>query len=238
MSTKLDPQVTLQRSSSPVGPSSSLFLSRFSRPGPSRSETAQGVRPLLPRLDRLPSASLLPTQLTLESASKNVEYLLLPHSFRSGVLSIKSAASMTLPTPDTRKRDGARQLVSAISSTLQADEAEIQATWIDDSDSDTPLAGSIISRTTQRPIPSASPGRRDDTKIFASSSISNLRLNQSPSSSSSELHSDQAPDIDHIRMSLDRHDKSRRILQLNSGSLIHATMHGFISRVDVSPLRL
>jgi hypothetical protein len=255
ISTDSNRTVTLQQRISIDGPSGSRLLSkgsRFGRPSSqsnftnhaANSDQVQFAPPdhnLSSPFDPLLAAHVPASKILAGSIRQHVNPRLphrAPHAFRSGTLTIKTAALMSpLSTPNTSTKRNRDHLASAKGPTaslpLYSDKADSRTTLTDDSDSDTPLAPTIGSRAIHHPIHDASSKRTDHNLEFTSSNRM-LGLDRSPSSI--EAQSGPKFDIETMRMSLDRHDRSRRILQLSSGTLIHATMHGFINQVELSPL--
>lgn len=246
--------VTLQQRISIDEPSGSRPLSKNLRSGcPSpqsnfTNHTANSDQVQLAPPDNNPSCLLDPLLAAHVPASKTLTRSIrqhvnlphrAPHAFRSGTLTIRTATLMgPLSTPNTATKRNCDNLASAKEPTtplpLYSDKADSRTTWTDDSDSDTSLAPTIGSRAIHHPIRGASPKRTDHNLEFTSSNRT-LSLDQSPSSA--DAQSGPKFKIETMRMSLDRHDRSRRILRLSPSTLIHATMHGFINRVELSPLK-
>jgi hypothetical protein len=253
-STESNRHVVPRQSNSIAAPPGSRPLpegSRFGRQSPpsnysshaADSKTVQLAAPnndLQPSPERSSATHVSSPKTLAGSSSQHFNSRLLqhgPHEFRSGTLAIKSTAA-PLSTQSTVTMHDAGHVPPAKSPTplpLQLNRADLRATWINDSGSDTPLASTVASRTTRHPTHDANSKQRDYRTDVASSNRAQ-RLDHSQSLSCSGIQSGQL-DLETMRMSLDSHDKSRRILQISSGSLIHATMHGFLNRVDLSPLR-
>jgi hypothetical protein len=232
----------LQPSSSSDRLSSSRPLSKGShigRPFPlSTSDQVQPAAPrdsLLPPVHRLPVTRVPSSNTLAGSTIQNINPRLPSYAFRSGSLTIKSIALTAPPTTQATSRDASRVALhkSPAPSSSQPNTAELRETWIDDSDSDAPLASTVVSRTRSANLKHC----KDDLSI-ASSSNSTRSLHSSWSLSPLGMQHSPVVNMETVRVPLDKHDKSRRILQLSKDSLIHATMHGFINRVDLSPLRL
>lgn len=151
------------------------------------------------------------------------------HGFRSGSLLIKPSASKAAHSvQDVLKKYN-------VGPQLAKDNSQIA--WVDDSDSDTPLASisTPAFRKIRQPTGSAGPMRTDHSiGLPLSSDLTEINF---LSSSSSIIQTSPVVDVETMQMSIDRHDRTRRILQLSSDSWIHVTMRGIISRVDLLPLR-
>jgi len=162
-----------------------------------------------------------------------------PHGFRSGHLSLSPLVSkVTHPTRDNlAKHDVCTVKVHAPLS-LIPDKANLEAIWVDDTDSDTPLA-SAFQKTNQHANSTSFKQRQSGHTIHSDFSSDRTQIidHSRPLSSLPKIQSTPMVNMESMRMVLDNHGKSRRILRLSSGSLIHVTMNGFINRVDLSPLR-
>jgi hypothetical protein len=192
-----------------------------------------------PPAHRSPATRVPPSTTLAGSAVQHIGRQFRPYAFRSGSLAIKSITSIAPPTMQATNRDASHLALpnSPTRQSSQPNKVELRETWIDDSDSDAPLSSAVVSRITQHLTGSANFKRREGGVALASSN-STRSLDHSWSSSASGMQPNPTASVESMRVSLDRHDKSRRILQLSKGSLIHATMHGFINQVDLSPLRL
>jgi len=241
--TKSYRSAALQHSSSLDTPSNSRPLSNGSHiKHPSPLSTSDQVQPavprdsLLPPVHRSPVTRALPFNTLAGSTTRHINPRLQSYAFRSGSLMVKSIALTTPSTTQATSRDASRvSLHKSPAPSSQPDTAELRETWTDDSDSNAPLASTLVSRT---PIRSANFKQCKGDSAFASLSNSTRGLHNSRSSSPFGVQHNPVVNAETIRVPLDRHDRSRRILQLSKGSLVHVTMHGFINRVDLSPLRL
>jgi hypothetical protein len=234
ISTKTYRSPALQQSSSLDRPSSSRPLSNDSHVG--RPSPLSTVEPAAPRDNLLPPvhcSRVLPFNTLARSTTQHINPRLPSYAFRSGSLVIKSTVLTAPPTTQPTSRVSLHK--SPAPSSSQPDTAELRETSIDDSDFDASLASAVISRN---PTHSANSKHCKGDLAFASSPNSTRSLHNSRQSSHFGMQHSPVVNVETMRVPLDRHDRSRRILQLSKGSLIHATMHGFINQVDLSPLRL